>query len=81
MLPARAHLRVSLLQIYTHVNNGVYRSGFATTQAAYDEVQRGLYRTLDALESRLSDSRFLLGGCCRVSEREEGMLAGSSVEM
>uniref|UniRef100_A0A7S0WJ40 GST C-terminal domain-containing protein n=1 Tax=Chlamydomonas leiostraca TaxID=1034604 RepID=A0A7S0WJ40_9CHLO len=48
-------------KIYDSVNNGVYRSGFATTQSAYDAVQREMYGVLDELEARLSDSRFLLG--------------------
>lgn len=47
--------------IYPNVNNGVYKSGFATTQAAYEEAVRPLFRTLDELEQRLADRRFLLG--------------------
>ncbi|KAG2423393.1 hypothetical protein HXX76_015358 [Chlamydomonas incerta] len=48
-------------QIYSAINNGVYRSGFATTQAAYDAVQAELWSALDEMEGRLSASRFLLG--------------------
>ena len=42
-------------------NNGVYRAGFATTQAAYDEAVRGVFETLDWLETRLAAARFLVG--------------------
>jgi glutathionyl-hydroquinone reductase len=48
--------------IYETVNNGVYRSGFATTQAAYEEAARALFATLDQLENRLSKQRYLVGG-------------------
>jgi glutathionyl-hydroquinone reductase len=48
-------------RIYRDVNNGVYRAGFATTQAAYEEAVRSLFETLDWLESGLSRSRYLLG--------------------
>ncbi|EFJ52989.1 hypothetical protein VOLCADRAFT_85800 [Volvox carteri f. nagariensis] len=48
-------------KIYSSINNGVYRSGFATTQEAYDAVQAELWSTLDEMESRLSSHRFLLG--------------------
>jgi glutathionyl-hydroquinone reductase len=46
---------------WRQVNNGVYKSGFATTQQAYDRAQAELYRALDDLEGRLANSRFLLG--------------------
>jgi putative glutathione S-transferase len=48
-------------RIYETVNNGVYRCGFATTQAAYDEAVAALFATLDDLEARLSTRRFLCG--------------------
>jgi glutathionyl-hydroquinone reductase len=47
--------------IYHAVNNGVYKCGFATSQAAYEEAFDSLFATLDALEERLSRRRFLLG--------------------
>jgi len=47
--------------VYTTVNNGVYRAGFATTQAAYEEAARALFVTLDELEQRLSRQRYLVG--------------------
>jgi glutathionyl-hydroquinone reductase len=46
-------------RIYDTVNNGVYKAGFATTQAAYEEAVVPLFDTLDFLEERLSQSRFL----------------------
>jgi putative glutathione S-transferase len=48
-------------RIYDTVNNGVYRAGFATRQAPYDAAVRDLFATLDWLEERLSQARFLLG--------------------
>jgi putative glutathione S-transferase len=47
--------------IYPNVNNGVYRSGFATSQAAYEKAFRGLFDTLDEMEQRLSKQRYLAG--------------------
>jgi len=52
--------RVNTL-VYETVNNGVYRAGFAVTQDAYDEAFTGLFATLDQLEARLSDQRYLAG--------------------
>ncbi|SRR5690554_906206 len=48
-------------EIYNNVNNGVYRAGFATTQAAYEEAFGDVFRTLDKLEARLSTQRYLIG--------------------
>ena len=47
--------------IFSDVNNGVYRAGFATSQAAYEEAYDALFARLDALEERLSGQRYLLG--------------------
>lgn len=47
--------------VYRTVNNGVYRAGFATTQAAYEEAVTALFATLDVLEERLESQRYLLG--------------------
>lgn len=48
-------------KIYHHVNNGVYRCGFAQTQIAYEEACRGLFATLDDIELTLSSHRYLCG--------------------
>ena len=48
-------------RIYDTLNNGVYKSGFATTQAAYDAAVYPLFDTLDWLEQRLSKQRYLMG--------------------
>jgi putative glutathione S-transferase len=47
--------------IYPNVNNGVYRAGFATTQAAYEEAAIALFAVLDKLEARLATRRYLCG--------------------
>jgi glutathionyl-hydroquinone reductase len=47
--------------VYTEVNNGVYRCGFAGDQAAYDEAYDRLWSAMDWLEERLTDRRFLMG--------------------
>jgi putative glutathione S-transferase len=47
--------------VYDNVNNGVYRCGFATTQAAYEEAFDALFATLDELEARLGRQRYLAG--------------------
>jgi putative glutathione S-transferase len=46
---------------YSTVNNGVYRAGFATSQAAYEEAARGVFATLDRIEELLSRQRYLIG--------------------
>lgn len=48
-------------RVYHTVNNGVYRSGFATTQEAYEKAVVPLFETLDWLEDRLSGQRYLTG--------------------
>lgn len=48
-------------RIYSNVNNGVYKCGFATTQDAYDAAVHPLFDTLDWLEDRLSENRYLMG--------------------
>jgi putative glutathione S-transferase len=47
--------------VYTEVNNGVYRCGFADDQASYDEAYDRLWSALDWLEERLTDRRYLMG--------------------
>lgn len=57
----RASIEAVNERIYHTLNNGVYRAGFATTQAAYDAAIGPLFDTLDWLEARLSDKRYLMG--------------------
>src|SRR5215475_8335274 len=47
--------------VYRTVNNGVYRSGFATSQESYHEAVTALFGTLDQLEDRLTGQRYLTG--------------------
>jgi putative glutathione S-transferase len=54
--------------VYGNVNNGVYRAGFATAQAAYEEAFDALFETLDDLEARLDGQRYLTGD--RVTEAD-----------
>jgi glutathionyl-hydroquinone reductase len=59
------HLRTQIDEVnalvYATVNNGVYRSGFATTQDSYHEAVTALFATLDQLEQRLAGQRYLTG--------------------
>lgn len=48
-------------KIYATVNNGVYRCGFAQTQAAYEQACTELFQTLDELEQVLSTQRYICG--------------------
>ena len=48
-------------RVYSTLNNGVYRSGFATTQSAYEAAVVPLFETLDWLEGLLSQNRYLTG--------------------
>ncbi|GAA2677780.1 MULTISPECIES: glutathione S-transferase family protein [Actinosynnema] len=48
-------------RVFTEVNNGVYRCGFAGGQQAYDEAYERLWTTLDWLEERLTGQRYLVG--------------------
>lgn len=48
-------------RIYDTLNNGVYRAGFAGTQAAYDAAVADVFATLDRLETHLSTSRYIAG--------------------
>lgn len=49
-------------RVYNTLNNGVYKSGFATTQGAYEEAVVPLFETLDWLEEILGRRRYLTGG-------------------
>ncbi|MEK6198937.1 MAG: glutathione S-transferase family protein [Psychrobacter sp.] len=48
--------------VYSAINNGVYKAGFATTQEAYEEAVIELFAALDTLEARLAHQRYLTGG-------------------
>ena len=48
-------------RVYTEVNNGVYRCGFAGSQASYERAYARLWAAMDWLEERLADRRFLMG--------------------
>ncbi|MEM5529192.1 glutathione S-transferase family protein [Gammaproteobacteria bacterium AS21] len=56
----RAEIDTLNKRIYSAINNGVYRAGFATTQQAYDEAVNTLFIALDELEQRLSEQRYLI---------------------
>ena len=66
--PLRGEIEAVNTRIYETVNNGVYRAGFATTQAAYDDAVTALFETLDWLEQRLTDQRYLIGD--RITEAD-----------
>jgi glutathionyl-hydroquinone reductase len=55
-------------QVYANVNNGVYRCGFARSQAAYEQAYDALFATLDRIEARLSRQRYLVGN--RITEAD-----------
>lgn len=57
----RGEMEVVMKRIYTEVNNGVYRCGFAGSQEAYDAAYDRLWTALDWLEERLGRSRYLMG--------------------
>jgi glutathionyl-hydroquinone reductase len=58
--PLRAEIdRVNEL-VYTRINNGVYRCGFARTQEAYEAAYDSLFGALDELETRLAKQRYLV---------------------
>ncbi|HEU4502595.1 MAG TPA: glutathione S-transferase family protein [Nitrospira sp.] len=59
--PLRDHIDEWNALLYEQVNDGVYRAGFATSQAAYEKAVRRLFETLDQLEQRLADRRYLFG--------------------
>lgn len=60
--PLRSEIDRINARVYADVNNGVYRCGFARSQAAYEAAYDALFATLDELETRLSRQRYLAGG-------------------
>jgi glutathionyl-hydroquinone reductase len=63
LYPAELAAEIDALNepIYRKLNNGVYRTGFATTQEAYEEAFRDVFEMLDELERRLQGRKFLVG--------------------
>ncbi len=59
--PLREKIDAINARVYDTVNNGVYKSGFATTQEAYDSAVRPLFESLDWLEGILGEKRYLTG--------------------
>ncbi len=59
--PLRAEIDEVAQRIYTEVNNGVYRCGFAGSQRAYEKAYDRLFTALDWLSDRLAGQRYLLG--------------------
>ena len=57
----RAGIEAINTRVYDTVNNGVYKAGFATKQAAYDEAVVALFDSLDWLEAHLGRNRYLMG--------------------
>ncbi len=55
-------------RVYSDINNGVYKCGFASTQEAYDAAVHPLFETLEWLEQRLSSKRYLMGD--RITEAD-----------
>ncbi|MFC6381323.1 glutathione S-transferase family protein [Psychrobacter glacincola] len=62
-LPADSLVEIDEINafVYDAINNGVYKAGFASTQAAYTEAVVALFAALDMIEARLADQRYLIG--------------------
>lgn len=54
--------------VYDTINNGVYRAGFATSQSAYEEAYRHLFKSLERVESILANQEFIAGD--RITEAD-----------
>ena len=57
----RGEMEEVMRWVFTEVNNGVYRCGFAGSQQAYQDAYDRLWAALDRLEERLADRRYLVG--------------------
>ncbi|WP_028659809.1 glutathione S-transferase C-terminal domain-containing protein [Nocardioides insulae] len=57
----REEMEPVMKRVFTEINNGVYRCGFAGSQEAYDAAYRRLWDAMDWLEGRLADRRYLMG--------------------
>ena len=69
--PLRGEIDDALDRIYEPINNGVYRTGFADTQSAYDEAVAELFEALEHWDSVLADQRYLVGD--RLTEADIAM--------
>ena len=54
--------------VYSDLNNGVYRAGFARSQEAYEQAARKVFHCLDTLEASLAERRYLAGD--RITEAD-----------
>ena len=66
--PLREEIDEINARVYSTVNNGVYKAGFATSQEAYEEAVEPLFESLEWLDGRLSTQRYLLGD--RITEAD-----------
>ena len=64
----RAEIDAANASVYTAINNGVYKAGFATSQEAYEEAVGALFQELDRLEHHLAEHRYLVGD--RITEAD-----------
>jgi putative glutathione S-transferase len=64
----REEMEEVMQRVFTEVNNGVYRCGFAGSQEAYDDAYERLWTAMDWLEERLADRRYLMGD--RITEAD-----------
>jgi putative glutathione S-transferase len=64
----RAEIDRVMTEIYPVINNGVYRAGFATSQAAYERAYRELFGALDQWEERLAGRRYTCGGALTLAD-------------
>ena len=63
LYPEALHAQIDAVNewVYPGINDGVYKSGFAKSQAAYDDAVTTLFASLDKVEDILSRSRYLVG--------------------
>ncbi len=64
----REEMEEVMERVFTEINNGVYRCGFAGSQESYDEAYDRLWMTMDWLEERLTGRRFLMGDAITESD-------------
>jgi putative glutathione S-transferase len=66
--PLRGVIDETITAIYTPINNGVYRAGFATSQEAYDEAVTELFAALDRWDAVLANQRYLCGDALTLAD-------------